>query len=190
MLRTWSLVLVSSAFVLAGCPPDNNGTANNVFVPDDTGQNNNGMDAGMGDTGATNNMPDMNVMTDGGGGPADAGEDFTLPDVETEGFMHGDWELQLASGSTFVATLRLSHAEGESMMVGTYQMDSPPSFGRLAGTQWMNDIFTTSWSVDVDGSNERFNLTDCTRDGGDGQLACRYGNTLDNDIVDANLVRQ
>lgn len=182
MVRWRSVCLLLVAVALVGCPKEEEDDGSSNITIDDT------------------SIPDEDGgsdMGDGGGGdmqPSDV--PVFRPDVEdlgpvsSPGFMHGEWEVTRRSDDAFLATLALRHEDGETTMTGTYEMEEPASFGRLAGTTWVDDVFTTSWTVDVEGSNERFGLSDCATMGSDDLLVCRYSSTLAGNIIDANMTRQ
>ncbi len=183
MNRWRRLSLVLLALLIVGCPKeeDDGGTSNITF--DDTGPSDDDggtpdatMDAGSGTDATT---PDFQFS-----------QDATLDTrVNTPGFMNGEWAVTRASDDSLIATLRVVHEEGTTMLRGTYDMEDPSDFGRLAGTTWVDDTFTTSWTIDVEGANEQFGLSECAA-GGDDLLDCRFSSTLAGDIVDAQMTRQ
>ncbi len=174
-----SLIIVAATSLMA-CSNNNTTDPNNIrFDPDSTMANNTTPDATVPVDMPT--PPDM-------GTPTDAGDEFDFA-VEAAGFMHGDWTVTRVEGGGEIAVLRLRHEAGETRATGTYRMTEPPAFGLLGGSNWMVDEFTTSWTVAIDGTDQRFGLASCARDGGDDQLACRHSDPISGDVVDALMTR-
>lgn len=179
-MKRFCLVLLAG-LALAGCSKEDNNGPSNIQFDRDTGGNQNNTannttpDAGAADTGAADDM-----------GTPDVGMDM---DVTAPGFMHGEWSVTRATG-TAVATLNLRHEAGETAVTGTFTMTEPAGFGTLGGSNWLDDTFTTSWTVQIDGLDERFGLAMCARDGGDDLLACRFTDPIEGNVVDAFMTRQ
>lgn len=182
MDRSWVILVAVAALV--GCSDNNkNGSPNNISFDRDTGTNPNNTTT-QADTGAPVDMavpPDM-------GEPGDVGEQLDFA-VQAPGFMHGSWAVSRTADQTPIATLSLRHEAGETNVQGTFQMTEPPAFGELGGSNWIGDSFTTSWTVRIDGFDERFGLAMCARAGSDDQLACQHSDPLTGNVVDATMVR-
>lgn len=193
MRRRTILLLAITVAVAAGCGKKDNHSGNVVTPGNNTPTNNAGGDAGS-DMGAAD-AGDMGTTTPGDMGttnPGDTGSsDFGINyDVSMPGYMNGTWILTAAGDTTTIATLKLRHVEGETNVDGTFDMANPSAFGRIVGGKYQMMTFTTSWTINDNGSNRRFGLADCYELQTPNQMSCRFSDSKTATIIDSDLTKQ